>query len=127
VFTGTFEDGNHQTTSPASKTCGCRRSRGSLGETRITRKEYCFDEPDTDDKSDEERLDGVQTEALEGGHVLQFMLALLDHILGDNEYTSALVSSMAVLGISAKICNLFHPTFDGILTQSAVSEHGSPA
>jgi hypothetical protein len=34
--------------------------------------------------------------------VLQFMLSLLDHVLGDNEYTSALVSSMAVLGISAE-------------------------
>jgi hypothetical protein len=34
--------------------------------------------------------------------VLQFMLLLLDHVLGDNEYTSALISSMAVLGISAE-------------------------
>ena len=30
------------------------------------------------------------------------MLSLLDHVLGDNEYTSALISSMAVLGISAE-------------------------
>jgi hypothetical protein len=30
------------------------------------------------------------------------MLLLLDHVLGDNEYTSALISSMAVLGISAE-------------------------
>ncbi|KAH7074972.1 hypothetical protein BKA63DRAFT_414993, partial [Paraphoma chrysanthemicola] len=28
------------------------------------------------------------------------MLALLDHVLGDNEYTSALISGLAVLGIS---------------------------
>jgi hypothetical protein len=59
-----------------------------------------FDQPGTDDESDEERLDDVQTEALEN-YVLQFMLALLDYVLGDNEYTSALISSMAVLGISA--------------------------
>jgi hypothetical protein len=30
------------------------------------------------------------------------MLLLLDYILGDNEYTSALISSIAVLGISAE-------------------------
>jgi uncharacterized C2H2 Zn-finger protein len=58
-----------------------------------------FREPDTDDESDEERLNDAQTEALED-HVSQFMLALLDHVLGDNEYTSALISGMAVLGIS---------------------------
>lgn len=29
------------------------------------------------------------------------MLALLDHVLGDDEYTSALMSSMAVMGIDA--------------------------
>jgi hypothetical protein len=29
------------------------------------------------------------------------MLALLDYVLGDNEYTSTLISRMAVLGISA--------------------------
>jgi hypothetical protein len=34
--------------------------------------------------------------------VLQFMLLLLDYVLGDNEYTSALISSMVVLGISAE-------------------------
>jgi hypothetical protein len=34
--------------------------------------------------------------------VLQFMLLLLDHVLGDNEYTSALISSIAVLRISAE-------------------------
>jgi hypothetical protein len=36
------------------------------------------------------------------GYVLQFMLLLLDYVLGDNEYMSALISSMAVLGISAE-------------------------
>jgi hypothetical protein len=64
------------------------------------REDDWFDKADTDDESDEERLNNAQTEALEG-HVLQFMLALLDHVLEDNEYTSALISSMAVLGISA--------------------------
>jgi hypothetical protein len=34
--------------------------------------------------------------------MLQFMLLLLDYVLGDNEYTSVLISSMAVLGISAE-------------------------
>lgn len=45
-------------------------------------------------------MDDAQTEALDG-HVLHFMLALLDHILGDNEYISALISGLAVLGISS--------------------------
>jgi hypothetical protein len=31
------------------------------------------------------------------------------------------------LSQGSRIYNLFHPTFDGILTLSAVSEHGSPA
>jgi hypothetical protein len=52
------------------------------------------------DGSEDERLDEQQEEALQG-HVLQFMLALLDHVLGDNEYTSALISGLAVLGISS--------------------------
>jgi hypothetical protein len=56
---------------------------------------------DNDDDDDDDRLDKEQEEALEG-HVLLFMLSLLDHVLGDNEYTSALISSMAVLGISAE-------------------------
>jgi hypothetical protein len=34
--------------------------------------------------------------------MLQFMLLLLDYVLGDNKYTSALISSIAVLGISAE-------------------------
>jgi hypothetical protein len=34
--------------------------------------------------------------------VLQFMLLLLDYVLGDNKYTSALISSIVVLGISAE-------------------------
>jgi hypothetical protein len=33
--------------------------------------------------------------------MLQFILALLDYVLKDNKYTSALISSIAVLGISA--------------------------
>ena len=59
------------------------------------------DNDDDDDDDDDDRLDEEQEEALEG-HVLLFMLSLLDHVLGDNEYTSALISSMAVLGISAE-------------------------
>jgi hypothetical protein len=56
---------------------------------------------DDGDSDDDYRLDEEQEEALEG-HVLQFMLLLLDHVLGDSEYTSALISGMAVLGISAE-------------------------
>jgi hypothetical protein len=56
---------------------------------------------DDGDSDDDYRLDEEQEEALEG-HVLQFMLSLLDHVLGDSEYTSALISGMAVLGISAE-------------------------
>jgi hypothetical protein len=56
---------------------------------------------DDGDSDDDYRLDKEQEEALEG-HVLQFMLSLLDHVLGDSEYTSALISGMAVLGISAE-------------------------
>jgi hypothetical protein len=50
---------------------------------------------------DDNQLDKEQEEALEG-YVLQFMLLLLDHVLGDSKYTSALISGMAVLGISAE-------------------------
>jgi hypothetical protein len=65
------------------------------------KEEDWLDEMASDDSSDDDRLDEQQEEALEG-HVLQFMLSLLDHVLGDNEYTSALISGMAVLGISAE-------------------------
>jgi hypothetical protein len=34
--------------------------------------------------------------------MLQFILLLLDYILGDNKYTSALISSIVVLGISVE-------------------------
>jgi len=78
-----------------------QRIQGIVGrDTEQEQDDDWLPEPDTDDESDEQRLDNAQTEALEG-HVLQLMLALLDHVLGDNEYTSALISSMAVLGISA--------------------------
>jgi hypothetical protein len=66
-----------------------------------TRKIVWFNDTDSETSSDDGRLEEQQQEALEG-HVLQFMLSLLDHVLGDNEYTSALISSMAVLGISAE-------------------------
>jgi hypothetical protein len=78
-----------------------QKIQGIVGQdTDQDEEEDWLEPPGTDDEGDEERLDDVQTEALEH-HVLQFMLALLDHVLGDNEYTSALISSMAVLGISA--------------------------
>jgi hypothetical protein len=32
--------------------------------------------------------------------VLQFILLLLDYVLGNSKYTSVLISSIAVLGIS---------------------------
>jgi superfamily II DNA helicase RecQ len=60
-----------------------------------------FDDTESETSSNDGRLDEQQQDALEG-HVLQFMLSLLDHVLGDNEYTSALISGMAVLGISAE-------------------------
>jgi hypothetical protein len=51
------------------------------------------------DSNNNYRLDKEQEEALEG-HVLQFILLLLDYVLGNSEYTSVLISSIAVLGIS---------------------------
>jgi hypothetical protein len=55
----------------------------------------------SNNSSNNNRLDKQQEEALEG-YVLQFMLLLLDYVLGDNKYTSTLISGIAVLGISAK-------------------------
>jgi hypothetical protein len=63
--------------------------------------ELASNEDDSGKDSVDDRLDEGQEEALEG-YMLQFVLLLLDHVLGDNEYTSALISSMAVLGISAE-------------------------
>jgi hypothetical protein len=60
-----------------------------------------FNNTESETSSNNGRLDKQQQDALEG-HVLQFILSLLDHILGNNEYTSALISSIAVLGISAE-------------------------
>ena len=62
------------------------------------------DEDNSDDNNNNNnnnRLDKEQEEALEG-YVLLFMLSLLDYVLGDNKYTSALISSIAVLSISAE-------------------------
>jgi hypothetical protein len=64
-------------------------------------EENWFNNTESETSSDNRRLDEQQQDALEG-YVLQFMLSLLDYVLGDNEYTSALISSMAVLGISAE-------------------------
>jgi hypothetical protein len=46
---------------------------------------------------DDDRLGKEQEETLEG-HALQFMLSLLDYVFSDNEHTSALINSIAVLG-----------------------------
>jgi hypothetical protein len=47
---------------------------------------------DDGDSDDDNRLDEEQEEALES-HVLQFMLSLLDHVLGDSEYTAVVTTS----------------------------------
>jgi superfamily II DNA helicase RecQ len=64
-------------------------------------EEDWFDDAESETSSNDGRLDEQQQDALEG-YVLQLMLSLLDHVLSDNEYTSALISGMAVLGISAE-------------------------
>jgi hypothetical protein len=69
--------------------------------SRGDKKDSWFNSTDSETSSDNRRLDKQQQEALEG-HILQFMLSLLDHVLSDNEYTSALISSITVLGISAE-------------------------
>jgi len=56
---------------------------------------------DGDPESEDDELDAEQEEKVEE-LVLAFMLALLDHSLGDSEYTSALISGMAILGIDAQ-------------------------
>jgi hypothetical protein len=76
------------------------RIKAIVGRDEEEAEEDWFDEMESDSSNDG-RLDEQQQEALEG-HVLQFMLSLLDHVLGDNEYTSALIRSMAVLGISGE-------------------------
>jgi hypothetical protein len=53
----------------------------------------------SDSSSDDERLDEPLEEELQS-RVLAFMLALLDHVSSDDEYASALISGIAVLGIS---------------------------
>jgi hypothetical protein len=59
-----------------------------------------FNNTESETSSNNRRLDKQQQEALEG-YILQFILLLLDYVLGNNKYTSALISSIAVLGISA--------------------------
>jgi hypothetical protein len=59
------------------------------------------DSTESEEEEGDEWLDESQADVLEG-RVLEFMLSLLDQVVGDNEYTSALVSGMAVLGISAE-------------------------
>lgn len=59
-----------------------------------------FEDTDLDKSSNnDEWLDKEQEEELQG-RVHEFMLALLDQVLGDDEYTSALISGMAVLEVS---------------------------
>jgi superfamily II DNA helicase RecQ len=57
-------------------------------------------EEDKDSDYSAEELDEEQEEQLKS-HVLDLLLALLDHKLKDNEYKSALVSATAVLGVDA--------------------------
>ncbi|KAH5737485.1 hypothetical protein HBI18_067960 [Parastagonospora nodorum] len=52
------------------------------------------------DNSDHERLDEQQEEELQRC-MHEFMMSLLDQELGDDEYSSVLISAMAVLGIGA--------------------------
>ncbi|KAH6132289.1 hypothetical protein HBI68_255650 [Parastagonospora nodorum] len=52
------------------------------------------------DNGDQEQLDEQQEEELQH-RMHEFMLSLLDQELGDDEYSSVLISAMAVLGISA--------------------------
>ena len=83
-----------------SKQYACmERIKTIVGRDKAGEEDW-FDKMESDD-SDDERLDKQQEEALQG-HVLRFMLSLLDQVLGDNEYTSALISGMAVLGLSGE-------------------------
>jgi hypothetical protein len=54
--------------------------------------------------SDSKSEDGISEELAEKlqKKVLALILALLNHNLGDNKYQSALISGMAVLGVSAE-------------------------
>jgi hypothetical protein len=65
------------------------------------KEEDWFNNAESETSSNNRRLDEQQQDALEG-YILQLMLLLLDYVLSDNEYTSALISGIAVLGISAE-------------------------
>jgi hypothetical protein len=58
-------------------------------------------EEDRNSNCSGEELDEEQEEQLKS-HVLELLLALLNHKLKDNEYKSALVSATAVLGVDAE-------------------------
>jgi hypothetical protein len=60
--------------------------------------DHWFDDIDSDD-SDDRRLDEQEEEELQR-RVHEFMLSLLDHELSDQEYSSVLISAMAVFGIN---------------------------
>ncbi|KAH5708161.1 hypothetical protein HBI18_241080 [Parastagonospora nodorum] len=62
-------------------------------------REDWFDDIDSDD-SDENWVDEQQEEELQR-RMHEFMMSLLDQELGDDEYSSVLISAMAVLGIGA--------------------------
>jgi hypothetical protein len=59
-------------------------------------------EEDNDSDCSAEELDEDQEEQLKS-HVLDLLLALLNHKLKDNEYKSALVSATAVLGVDVDV------------------------
>jgi hypothetical protein len=65
------------------------------------KEEDWFNNAESKTSSNNRRLDEQQQDILEG-YVLQLILSLLDYVLSDNEYTSALISGIAVLGISAE-------------------------
>lgn len=66
-----------------------------------------FDAFDAHSDDNDNIVDEEQEKRLEE-LVLAFMLALLDHVLGDDEYTSALMSGKAVMGIDAQ-CGWISP------------------
>lgn len=77
------------------------------------------DEAEIDSDEEEETLGEEEEEALEG-HVLAFLISLLDHTLKDNEYRSVLVSATAILGVDGergwKDALLYTPTISAIVT-----------
>jgi hypothetical protein len=107
-----------------------QKIKGIVGRDTHHEEEEDWLEADSDDERDEARLDDAQTEALEQ-HVLQFMLALLDHVLGDNEYSrstwSCSVNTGRVSTAKPKLAHLlgFRSTTPSTQkTRTSYSEYG---